>query len=1101
MLTLLLGRSGAGKTETMLRRLKDEAQQRPQLLLVPEQHSHDTERRLCQALGNRGAGRAEVLSFTRLYSRVCDHAGGGARPYLDAGGRLLLMYTAVEQVQESLTVYRRPSAKSAFLTGLLATADECKSYRGAPRQLLEAGELLEGLEGEKLRDLGLILQTYDSLTEQVAADPRDRLTRLAQAMAACGWPSGCHVWADHFTDFTPQELEVLSQLLRGGNDLTVLLTCDGLEGEDIFAPARHTAHTLLRLAAQAGSPTQVEMVQASARRAPALVHLEENLFAQAPQTWQQPCPELKLFEADSLRQEVEYAAALILHLVREKGWRFQDFIVTARQFESYAAQLESGFAQCGVPLFLSTVTDILEKPVLTLITAALDTVSGGYRQEDLFRYLKTGLTDLEDDKRDKLENYALTWDLRGSRWTAQADWTMHPAGYGQSFRPEDEQALQELNASRRQVVEPLERLRKNADKTGRGYTLALYRLLEEIELPTRLEERSAELERAGERKLADEYRQLWDILTAAMEQCTLLLGEREMNLDEFSGLFKLVLSQYDVGTIPVSLDRVTAGDAPRLAHRRAKFLIFLGADDGSLPAVTPTPGLFSDRERELLAEQGLELAPQREEKLSREMSLVYTTCAVPSQGMLVSWSRQGEGEQHRPSFLVERLRALYPEISQERENTLKLCTPGLALAWAGQEPTAAAALKRAPAYAGRVQRILQASNVKRNSLSSQAVKDLYGTCVPMSATRMDACRSCHFSYFMRYGLRARARQRAGFDAPEYGSFVHAVLEQVLTAVTGGDGRPVKELVRQAVSQYIQQALGGMEQQSPRFRWLFLRLIDTVTALAENAAEELRVSRFRPLAFELGFGPGKPMPAIQVEQDGLTLSVSGYVDRVDGWEQDGTLYLRVIDYKTGRKAFSFTDIQNGMSLQMLLYLFALEERGFQGRPAQGAGVLYVHARPVDIPGQPGLTEQECRYYMERELRREGLVLNDETVLRAMEDWGKGKPRFLPVAVDRSGALKSDYLVSAEQLGRLSRKVQDTLKDIAGEMAAGNIAADPYWRSNTENACRFCDYRQACQFESCFGDKKQWQRPVSSKEFWERLESGQEGGDEHGLSTDR
>ncbi len=1100
MLTLLLGRSGAGKTETMLRRLGDETRERPQLLLVPEQHSHDTERRLCRALGSGGANRAEVLSFTRLYSRVCDHAGGGARPYLDAGGRLLLMYTAVAQVRESLTVYRRPSAKSAFLTGLLATADECKSYRVSPRQLLETGELLEGLEGEKLRDLGLILQTYDALTEQVAADPRDRLTRLAQAMADCGWPSGCHIWADHFTDFTPQELEVLSQLLRGGNDLTVLLTCDGLEGEDIFDPARRTAHTLLRLAAQAGSASQVEVLKAPARRAPALVHLEENLFAQTPQVWQQPCPELKLFEADSLRREVEYAASLILHLVREKGWRFRDFIVTARQFERYAAQVESVFAQCDVPLFLSTVTDILEKPVLTLITAALDTVSGGYRQEDLFRYLKTGLTDLEDDQRDKLENYALTWDLRGSRWTAQADWAMHPAGYGQSFRPEDEQALVELNASRRQVVEPLERLRKNKDKTGRGYTLALYRLLEEIGLPTRLETRAAELEQAGERKLADEYRQLWDVLTAAMEQCALLLEGREMKLEEFSGLFKLVLSQYDVGTIPVSLDRVTAGDAPRLAHRRAKFLIFLGADDGSLPAVTPTPGLFSDREREMLAEQGLELAPQREEKMSREMSLVYTTCAVPSQGLLVSWSRQGEGEQHRPSFLVERLRALYPEISWEMEDALRLCTPGLALAEAGREPAAAAALKRTPTYAGRMERVLQAASVKRNSLSKQAVRDLYGSQVPMSATRMDACRSCHFSYFMRYGLRARERQQAGFHAPEYGSFVHAVLEQVLTAVSGGDSREIRELAQQAVSRYIRQEMGGMEQETPRFRWLFSRLLDTVTALAENAVEEMKVSHFRPLAFELGFGPGKPLPAIRVEQDGLTLSVSGYVDRVDGWERDGTLYLRVIDYKTGRKSFNFTDIQNGMSLQMLLYLFALEERGFQGRPVQGAGVLYVHARPVDIPGQAGLTEEECRFYVERELRREGLVLDDEAVLRAMEDWGTGKPRFLPITVDRSGMLKSDYLASAEQLGRLSRKVTDTLKAIAGEMAAGNIAADPYWRSNTENACRFCDYRQACHFESCFGDKKQWQRPVGPKEFWERLENGQEGGEEHGLSAD-
>lgn len=113
MLTLLLGRAGTGKTNTILNRLGEDARSRPQLLVVPEQYSHDTERRLCKALGNAGARRAEVLSFTRLYSRVCDRAGGGAAPCLDAGGRLLLMRAAVQEVGESLTVYRNPSRAKA----------------------------------------------------------------------------------------------------------------------------------------------------------------------------------------------------------------------------------------------------------------------------------------------------------------------------------------------------------------------------------------------------------------------------------------------------------------------------------------------------------------------------------------------------------------------------------------------------------------------------------------------------------------------------------------------------------------------------------------------------------------------------------------------------------------------------------------------------------------------------------------------------------------------------------------------------------------------------------------------------------------------------
>jgi len=1098
MLTLLLGRAGTGKSESMLRRLGEGTKAGPQLLLVPEQYSHDTERRLCKTLGNIASNRAEVLSFTRLYSRVCDRAGGGAEPGLDAGGRLLLMRAAVKEVGENLTVYRNPSRKSSFLSGLIEVVDECKRYQVTAAQLLGASDEIGGLEGEKLRDLGLIFGAYDALTARIAADPRDRLTRLAEGIKTCRWPSGCGIWVDGFTDFTPQELQVLKALLEQGNDLTVALTCDALDGEDddVFSAARRTAHTLLRLARDTGMQTRVETLNEFGGRADALLHLERNLFAHPGQVWEGDCPEIAVFAADSIRSEVEYAAATIRELVREKGWRYRDFAVAARDFNKYARQVESVFDLYGVPLFLSTVSDILEKPILTLITAALDTVSGRYQYEDVFRYLKTGLTDLTDAERDLLENYVITWEIRGSRWTQKEDWSMHPDGYGLTFREEDTVALKRLNASRRKVAGPLENLRRNKDKTGRGYAVALYAFLEEIRLPERLTARAAELEGAGERKLADEYRQLWEILTGALEQCALLLADTEMDLQEFASLFKLVLSQYDVGTIPVSLDRVTAGDAPRLAHKRAKMLILLGADDGSIPAVETSRSLLTDVDRDLLAEQGLELAPRLTDKLSREMTIVYTACAIPAERLLVTWPRAGEkpGEERRPSFLVERLGLLYPKAAFLGEGSLngefRLCAPGPALELAGRDEMAFAALNELKDYSGRTARIWNAAQLRRGNLSRPAVEGLYGQRLSMSATRMDSCRSCHFSYFLRFGLKAKARQTAGFHAPEYGTFAHAVLEHVLTAVSNGDTRDVKELTEEAVTRYVKEELGGMAGETPRFRYLFERLKTTVAFVVENAVEELQSSEFRPMAFELGFGAGKQLPPIEVSKDGLTVSVTGFVDRVDGWKKDGRLYLRVVDYKTGRKSFDFTDIQNGLSLQMLLYLFALSKPGLLGKDPVSAGVLYVHAKDVLFSGTRSVTDEDCCKKAEDLLRRDGLILDEEEVLRAMEDWGNGAPRFLPLKVNKAGELKSDYLVKTEQMGKLSRKVMETLEQIAAEMAAGNIDADPYWRSPEINACRWCDYAEACHFEECFGDKKVWQKPVHAKEFWEKLD------EEHG-----
>ena len=60
MLHILTGRAGSGKTTQVLRRMREAGERRPQLLLVPEQASFETERRFCRENGNQ-AGRRSLF--------------------------------------------------------------------------------------------------------------------------------------------------------------------------------------------------------------------------------------------------------------------------------------------------------------------------------------------------------------------------------------------------------------------------------------------------------------------------------------------------------------------------------------------------------------------------------------------------------------------------------------------------------------------------------------------------------------------------------------------------------------------------------------------------------------------------------------------------------------------------------------------------------------------------------------------------------------------------------------------------------------------------------------------------------------------------------
>lgn len=1104
MLKLLLGRAGTGKTDEILKRIAAAAGQR-QLLIVPEQASHETERRLCAVAGNQVSLYAEVLSFTRLTSRVLAQSGGLAAPALDPGGRVLLMCAARKAVSSALTVYARPSQKPAFLSGLLATLDECKQYCVSPQDLTKAGEELPGQEGEKLRDLGLIFGAYDALTAQVAADPRDRLTRLAEGLGESGWAKGISVYVDGFTDFTPQQLQVMRQLWRQAREVTVVLTCaPEEEGErnGVFAPARRTIAQLRRVAKEDCVAVELEGFRTESKcKVEELSYIEKYLFSEHIQPWKGPVEGVCMFTALTPRSEVEWTASEILRLVREKGIRFREIGVVVRGFDTYSPLIEEVFGRYGVPVFLDSMTDILQKPVFAVVIGALDVVAGDYDTGDVFRYLKTGLTGISRGDCDILENYSLRWNLKGSRWTAAAPWNMHPRGYGFPMTEEDQALLDHLDQVRRQIVEPLEELRHNKDETGEGQAIALYRFLEKIQLPQRLAERSQALRERGELKRAEEYGQLWEILCGGLEQCASILSRAPLSLEEFAQLLKLVLSQYDVGAIPVSLDRVTAGDAARLGDRQCTALFFLGADDSALPQVTPAPGLFTDDDRSLLASMGLELSPQLSDKLDREMTIVYAACARPDRYLTVSWAASGpQGEERRPSFLWERLRLLFPEVSPLREQALgeefRLAAPRPALELAGERVEVLDMLKKQEELAPLAERLVRGRELKRGCLCQSSVACLYGRKVPMSASRMDKYRSCHFSYFMQFGLKAKPRQPAGFQAPEYGTFVHYVLEHMLKDATwkvedgnGGwtwDEGMVRRQIKAIMETYIAQELGGLENKTPRFVYLFNRLIRPVTQVVENVLEELSVSSFQPISFELGFGDRGDLPPVELAVDGVTVSVSGFVDRVDGWVHDGRLYLRVVDYKTGRKSFDLTEVWNGLGLQMLLYLFTLEEKGesLYHYAVTPAGVLYLPARAAVAKGSRSMTERERQKQTDAELRRHGLILDDPEVLEAMEAINEGGPRFLPVKVSsRTGTITGEALVTAERLGKLKRHTQRILSEIAGELASGVIDADPYWRGPEKNACLYCDYGAACHFEDGRGsDRRRYLPTMDGETFW-------------------
>ena len=322
-----------------------------------------------------------------------------------------------------------------------------------------------------------------------------------------------------------------------------------------------------------------------------------------------------------------------------------------------------------------------------------------------------------------------------------------------------------------------------------------------------------------------------------------------------------------------------------------------------------------------------------------------------------------------------------------------------------------------------------------------------------------------------------------------GTFLHYVLENVARDVAGSGGfaaadeAAINALCDQHVHAYIHENLNDFREKSPRFVYLFHRLIKNVRAVVNDMAAELARSDFVPLDFELDFADRDAFPPVRLGEGEDSLLLTGVADRIDGFEKDGKLYLRVVDYKTGKKVFSLSDVWYGLGLQMLLYLFALERSGAARyrKEVVPAGVLYVPARDVLVSAPCPLSDEEVRAEKTKALRRSGLLLDDPDILRAMEH-GEA-PCYLPLRC-KDGAYVGDALVSAGQLGELSRHIDETLRDMAKELRAGSVEADPWYRSQTDTACRFCDYAAACHFNEK-DDRIRYVTKLRPQQVWELM----------------
>ncbi len=1086
VLELILGRSGFGKTREATERIAAAAQNgdRVCIMLVPEQASFETERALVRRLGDAEAAKVQVLSFTRMCETLMKSRA--LRP-LSNGAKIMLMSRAVAETADRLTLYAGVK-RADTVAALLEVAAECQQSSIAPSQLAEAAEKLSpGTLRQKTEELSLLLETYDALTAHVGCDPQESLTQLAAWLSETRALSGAIVVVDGFAGFTAPELQVLKALMAQADSLTVTLCTDrptdDSDGMDRFSSVMETVRRLMRAADEAGtSVARHKLLMTPHRfRNETLAALEATAFTS--EQWEvAPSDAVTLVHCDDIYEECHFVAQTIRRLIRTEGRRAREFAVVARDLKAYLGVIDVAFEQAQIPFYLDRRAPIAGEGLVAAVMTALGIAIDGFRSESLLRLMKTGLLGFSTTAAANLENYVYIWNITGAQF--KAPWKAHPRGFASTMEAKDERALDYLNRLRLRLVRPLLKLTDALSEplSGEAFATAVYRYITEARLDRATARQIKRLHRGGEPALAEHTEQVWRALMALLDDMANVLGEERLDAAQLTELLRASAVGTDIGTIPQMLDAVQIGAADRIRFAEPTTVFVIGANEGIFPSLPPSNGLLSDRDRRLLFEAGVELRDDREHHTMNERFLAYTAVSAASERLYVSYLLQTpDGERGELSAIGQTIKAHLPiedSVSAIAEDgadieTIDRAFERMADGFRARTPLSRglyALLWEDESLRGRLRQMTRMAEEQPIRFEDEeTAKRFFGERMVLSASRVERYHQCRFAYYCQYGLKALPRRSAELGAIEFGTLTHYVMENTLPVYLqeGLDTIRKARCFEDAKAQserYVEERMGGMADKPARFAYLLGRLQGVCGNFLWQAVKELSQSRFVPVDYELelGYGEDAVEPMVLRLPDGAEIAMIGQIDRVDLYDQGDRRFVRVIDYKTGSKQFRLEDVVEGINLQMLIYMMTLWRNGADRYgECLPAGLLYMPSKTPMIKAEEGLEGEALELKQRKKMRMNGLLLDDEQVLRAMEPGVQGI--FIPATMKKDGTLsKSSSVATLAQFGALGRRAEKLLSDMAKTLRQGDIDALPFVTASND-PCRYCDYRAVCGHE--------------------------------------
>lgn len=1090
-LKFILGSAGSGKTYRVLNEILRQAKEAPNknfLVIVPEQFSMQTQDILTAMHPSGTILNVDVLSFNRLAYRVFEELGFKKRKLLEDTGKSFVLQKIALDHENDLEAFGMRLRKPGNIEELKSVISELMQYDISPNQLSDlAGEGNTDYLGLKLRDIGLIYQDFKDYLEgdfMVAEEVPDILCNLAEKSHIL---KDAVIAFDGFTGFTPIQMKLLGRLLPMTKEILVTADMDSsianplirLPEDSLFSMSSEMICTLKDLAKESGTPIEgIERLddhslEGRFKSSESLNFLEQNIFRKRHGSWSEKA-DVEIREYPDARTEASSCALAIARLVREKGLRYRDIAILTGDLESYGIALKRSFEEEGIPAFIDEKRSLLHNPFVEYMRAALAACTDGYSYDSVFRFLKSGMTDIAMDDVNRMENYVLAFNINSKkRW--RESWTKMTQEMSQ--RPAIAWEMEKLNENRERlctILDPLSNAMADRKMTVREKMTALYTFCVQSSCQEKLKALEEKYGLEGRQDLVREYAQIYGKVMEVLDKLVSVLGDEKMSMGDLRALIETGLSEIRIGIIPPGTDQVMVGDMERSRLKNVRVLFFVGVNEGLVPKNPSEGGFLSETDRERMEDKGVHLKPSPRKQVYIQNFYLYLALTKPSEKLIISYATaDGKGNERRPAYLISQIKHLFPylEVIKPGKNILDLterADDGITLLAEGirnigsEKPSDEwlelyGWYQKHASFAKRLNRVIEAAGAGRreDAISKASAKAVYGNFIKGSATRLEKFSACPFSYFAEFGLKLKEREVLELTNLDRGNVLHDALQYFGEKLikegekwSSLDGEKRDQLSEEAVRHAIEDHF--IYQESRRNAYEIKRLIKRMQAAVWSVEEQLKKGDFEPSEMEKSFDDSLKSRHFVLD-DGTRMLISGRIDRIDICDEGDKRYIKVVDYKTGSKKFDLAQVYYGLQLQLVLYMNAvmeMEER--EGHLPEIAGIYYQKVRDPFVTFKDAPTEEKAEEKRLSNLKEDGITSAEENIKKHLSHGEVKKSR------------KREASADAAQFRLLGNFADKKAREIGNRIISGEIAVSPYVYGDT-SGCDYCSYKDLCGFD--------------------------------------